>query len=161
MAPLGFLFGLGFDTATEVGLLGLSAAQGMHGVSLSTVLVFPALFAAGMSLVDSTDGVLMLGVYDWAFVKPIRKLYYNMVITLVSAVMALVIGGIESVVLIAGKLGLKGGPWDLFTALGEHFNTLGFIIIGLLAASWGGSALIYRLKGYDRIEAASTAGTSS
>jgi nickel/cobalt transporter (NiCoT) family protein len=157
MAPLGFLFGLGFDTATEVALLGLSASQGSHGVSLSTVLVFPALFAAGMSLVDSTDGVLMLGVYEWAFVKPIRKLYYNMVITLISALMALVIGGIESLALLADKLRLKGGVWDLFTGLSAHFNTLGFVIIGVLAASWGLSALVYRLKGYDAIEAAPAA----
>jgi high-affinity nickel-transport protein len=154
MAPLGFLFGLGFDTATEVALLGLSASQAVHGVSLSTVLVFPALFAAGMSLVDSTDGVLMLGVYEWAFVKPIRKLYYNMIITLVSALLALVIGGVESFALIAHELGLSGGLWDLVSMLGEHFNALGFGIVGILAASWVISAIIYRLKRYDDIDAA-------
>ncbi|MHB8283749.1 MAG: HoxN/HupN/NixA family nickel/cobalt transporter [Caulobacteraceae bacterium] len=154
MAPLGFLFGLGFDTATEVALLGLSASQATHGVSLSTVLVFPALFAAGMSLVDSTDGVLMLGVYEWAFVKPIRKLYYNMVITLVSALLALLIGGVETLALIARELDLKGGLWSLFTMLGDHFNALGFGVIGVLAASWVASALIYRLRRYDDVEAA-------
>ena len=95
MFPLGFLFGLGFDTATEVALLGLSATQAAKGVSLWSVLVFPALFAAGMALVDTTDGVLMLGAYGWAFVKPIRKLYYNLTITLVSVVVAVLIGGIE------------------------------------------------------------------
>jgi high-affinity nickel-transport protein len=84
MYPLGFLFGLGFDTATEIGLLGLSAAEASKGLSLSSVLVFPVLFAAGMSLIDATDNVLMLGAYGWAFVKPIRKLYYNITITSVS-----------------------------------------------------------------------------
>lgn len=85
MFPLGFLFGLGFDTATEVATFGVSATQAARGVSFEAILVFPVLFAAGMSLVDTTDGVMMLGAYDWAFVKPIRKLYYNMTITLVSS----------------------------------------------------------------------------
>jgi high-affinity nickel-transport protein len=152
MAPLGFLFGLGFDTATEVGLLGLSAAQASHGLSLGVVLVFPALFAAGMSLVDSTDGVLMLGAYDWAFVKPIRKLYYNMTITLVSALVAIVVGGIEAAALLADELRLSGGVWDAFRGLGQHFNLLGFLIIGLFAASWAGSWVFYRLQRFDDIE---------
>ena len=91
--PIGFLFGLGFDTATEVALFGISAAQASSGMSLGTILVFPALFTAGMSLVDTTDGVLMLGAYGWAFMKPIRKLYYNMTITAVSVLVAVVIGG--------------------------------------------------------------------
>ncbi|MGD0913874.1 MAG: HoxN/HupN/NixA family nickel/cobalt transporter, partial [Terracidiphilus sp.] len=89
MYPLGFLFGLGFDTATEIGLLGISAAEASKGLSVSSILVFPVLFAAGMSLIDSTDNVLMLGAYGWAFVKPIRKLYYNITITSVSVVVAL------------------------------------------------------------------------
>jgi high-affinity nickel-transport protein len=84
MYPLGFLFGLGFDTATEVALLGISATQAANGVSIWSIMVFPALFAAGQALIDTTDGVLMLGVYQWAFVKPIRKLYYNLTITFVS-----------------------------------------------------------------------------
>src|ERR1700722_17388856 len=88
MYPLGVLFGLGFDTATEIGGLGLSASEAARGLSLWSVLVFPALFAAGMSLVDTTDNVLMLGAYGWAFVKPIRKIYYNMTITLISVVVA-------------------------------------------------------------------------
>ena len=95
MLPLGFLFGLGFDTATEVALLGISATQAGQGMSIWSIMVFPALFAAGMSLIDTTDGVLMLGAYNWAFVKPMRKLYYNLVITAVSVVVAVLIGGIE------------------------------------------------------------------
>jgi high-affinity nickel-transport protein len=154
MAPLGFLFGLGFDTATEVTLLGLAGAQAAHGVSISTILVFPALFAAGMALIDTTDGVLMLGAYEWAFVKPIRKLYYNMTITGVSALVAIVIGGIETGALIANQLDLTGGGWKIAGVLAEHFNALGFGIIGLFVAAWAVSYFIYRWKRFDEIEAA-------
>jgi high-affinity nickel-transport protein len=152
MAPLGFLFGLGFDTATEVTLLGLAGAQAVHGVSIAAILVFPALFAAGMALIDTTDGVLMLGAYQWAFVKPIRKLYYNMTITGVSALVAIIIGGIETIALIAHKLDLTGGGWTLASSLAEHFNALGFAIIALFAAAWAASYFIYRWKRFDEIE---------
>ncbi len=94
MYPLGFLFGLGFDTATEVGLLGISATQASKGLSVWSILVFPALFTAGMTLMDTTDSILMLGAYGWAFVKPIRKLYYNLTITAVSVVIAVIVGGL-------------------------------------------------------------------
>ena len=103
MYPLGFLFGLGFDTATEVGLLGISAAGGSSGMPIWSILVFPALFTAGMALIDTTDSVLMLGAYGWAFVKPIRKLYYNLTITFVSVVVAVVVGGIEALGLIGAS----------------------------------------------------------
>ena len=96
MYPLGPLFGLGFDTATEIGLLGISAAEASRGLSFWSILVFPILFAAGMSLIDTTDNILMLGAYGWAFVKPVRKLYCNLTITFVSAMVALVVGGIEA-----------------------------------------------------------------
>jgi high-affinity nickel-transport protein len=152
MAPLGFLFGLGFDTATEVTLLGLAGAQAVHGVSIAAILVFPALFAVGMALVDTTDGVLMLGAYQWAFVKPIRKLYYNMTITGVSALVAIIIGGIETAALIAHKLDLTRGGWKLASALAEHFNVLGFAIIALFAAAWAASYFIYHWKRFDEIE---------
>lgn len=152
MAPLGFLFGLGFDTATEVGLLGLSASQAAQGMSFGVVLLFPALFAAGMALIDTTDGIMMLGAYDWAFVKPIRKLYYNMTITLVAAMVAILIGGIETMALIAGHLHLTGGIWDLFGSLAGQFNLLGFLIIGLFAVSWALSWAIYRYKRLDEVE---------
>jgi len=152
MAPLGFLFGLGFDTATEVTLLGLAGAQAAHGVSLVAILIFPALFAAGMALIDTTDGVLMLGAYEWAFVKPIRKLYYNMTITGVSALVAIIIGGIETTALIAQKLELTSGGWNLARSLAEHFNALGFAIIGLFAAAWAASYVVYRWKRFDEIE---------
>ncbi|MGO4303588.1 MULTISPECIES: HoxN/HupN/NixA family nickel/cobalt transporter [unclassified Cupriavidus] len=150
--PMGFLFGLGFDTATEVALFGISAAEAARGVPFWTIMVFPALFTAGMSLVDTTDGVLMLGAYGWAFTKPIRKLYYNMTITLVSVVVAVVIGGIESLGLIADKLGLEGGLWDVIGALNDHFGMLGYVIIGVFVVSWLVSLAVYRLRGYDKIE---------
>ena len=96
MYPLGILFGLGFDTATEVGLLGISATQASQGLSIWSILVFPALFTAGMTLIDTTDSILMLGAYGWAFIKPIRKLYYNLTITAVSVLVAVIVGGLES-----------------------------------------------------------------
>ena len=114
MYPLGVLFGLGFDTATEVGLLGISATQASRGLPIWSILVFPALFTAGMTLIDTTDGILMQGAYGWAFVKPIRKLYYNLTITAVSVVVAVVVGGLETLNLIGAQLGLidAGGFWE-------------------------------------------------
>jgi nickel/cobalt transporter (NiCoT) family protein len=152
MLPLGFLFGLGFDTATEVSLLGISASQAAQGLSIWVVLVFPVLFAAGMSLVDTTDGVLMLGAYDWAFVRPIRKLYYNLTITLVSVIVAVLIGGIEALGLLADQLSLKGAFWDAIGTLNDNFNNLGFIIIGVFIVAWVASFVIYRVKAYDDLE---------
>ena len=152
MFPLGFLFGLGFDTATEVALLGLSATQASRGVSAWSIMVFPALFAAGMSLIDTTDGVLMLGAYNWAFVRPIRKLYYNLTITLVSVVVAFLVGGIEALGLVGGQLGLTGWFWAGIGALNDNFNGLGFLIIGVFIAAWVGSIIVYRYRGLDQID---------
>ena len=141
-----------FDTATEVALFGLSAAEAAKGVPFWTIMVFPALFTAGMSLVDTTDGILMLGAYGWAFTKPIRKLYYNMTITLVSVIVAVVIGGIEALGLIADKLGPEGGLWDVVGALNAHFGMLGYVIIGVFVLSWLVSMVVYRVQRYDEIE---------
>jgi len=152
MYPLGFLFGLGFDTATEVGLLGISAAQAAQGMPVWSILVFPALFTAGMSLVDTTDSILMLGAYGWAFVRPVRKLYYNMTITFVSVLVALLVGGIEVLGLAGDQFGLKGPFWDGIGALNDNFGTLGYLIIAVFAVSWIASAIIYRVRGYDRLE---------
>ncbi len=152
MYPLGVLFGLGFDTATEVGLLGLSAAEAAKGLPIWSILIFPALFTAGMSLVDTTDGVLMLGAYGWAYVKPIRKLYYNMTITLVSVLVALVIGGIEALSIIGDQFKLEGPFWDLIGNLSDNFGTIGYVIIGIFIVSWIGSTIIYNVKKYDEIE---------
>jgi high-affinity nickel-transport protein len=152
MYPLGFLFGLGFDTATEMGLLGISAAEASKGLSLSSVLVFPMLFAAGMSLIDSTDNVLMLGAYSWAYVKPIRKLYYNLTITAVSVAVALAVGGVEALGLLVGEFHLTGGLWDWVDKLNNNFGVLGYCIIALFAASWILSIAIYKWRRFDELE---------
>ncbi|PKU24207.1 HoxN/HupN/NixA family nickel/cobalt transporter [Telmatospirillum siberiense] len=152
MYPLGLLFGLGFDTATEVGLLGISAAEASRGLPIWSILVFPALFTAGMSLVDTLDSTLMVGAYDWAFIKPIRKLYYNMTITLVSVLIAVLVGGLETLGLLADKLSLEGPFWELIGQINDNFGVMGFAIVGIFAASWLVSIAIYRWKGYDEIE---------
>ena len=154
MYPLGLLFGLGFDTATEVGLLGISASQASQGMSIWSILVFPALFTAGMTLMDTTDSILMLGAYGWAFVKPIRKLYYNLTITAVSVVIAVVVGGLETLNLIGDQLGLSdgGGFWGAIGSLNDNFGLLGYLIVGIFIAAWLISYLVYRINGYDEIE---------
>ncbi|HEX8939067.1 MAG TPA: HoxN/HupN/NixA family nickel/cobalt transporter [Candidatus Limnocylindrales bacterium] len=147
MYPLGLLFGLGFDTASEVALLGLAATSGASHLPIGLILLLPAVFAAGMSLVDATDGVLMLGAYGWAYVKPIRKLYYNLNITLVSVIIAFVIGGLEAANVIGSELGLTGGIWGAAESL--DFGLVGVAIVGVFLVSWVVSTLIYRWKGYD------------
>jgi high-affinity nickel-transport protein len=152
MYPLGVLFGLGFDTATEVGLLGISATEASKGLPVWSIMIFPALFTVGMMLIDSTDSILMLGAYGWAFVKPIRKLYYNMTITFVSVVVAVLIGGIEALGLIGGQFKLQGTIWDAIGTLNDNFGMLGFIIIGVFVVCWLASLMVYRFKRYDEIE---------
>lgn len=152
MYPVGVLFGLGFDTATEVGLLGIAAFSAGHGVPIASILLFPALFTAGMTLMDTTDSVLMLGAYGWAFVKPMRKLYYNLNITLISVIVALVIGGLEALSIVATELNLSGFFWDQINLLNGQFGLLGVIIVLLFIASWIISTIIYRVKKYDDIE---------
>jgi len=150
MYPVGVLFGLGFDTATEVGLLGIAAAQAGRGLPIIDILIFPALFTAGMCLMDTTDGILMLGAYGWAFVKPIRKLYYNLNITLISVLVAFVVGTIEIITIVTMEFKLSGGLWDYFGNL--DFGVLGGIIIGIFVVSWAVSTIIYKVKKYDDIE---------
>jgi nickel/cobalt transporter (NiCoT) family protein len=152
MFPLGFLFGLGFDTATEIALLGIAATQASQGLSPWSVMVFPVLFSAGMSLVDTLDGHLMLGAYGWAYLKPIRKIYYNMTITLVSVLVAVVIGAVEALGLLSDQLKLQGPVWDAIGTLNDNFGVLGYVIIGIFVLSWAASVMIYRAKGFDALE---------
>ena len=152
MYPLGMLFGLGFDTATEIGLLGISAAEAAKGLSLWSILVFPALFAAGMSLVDTTDNILMLGAYGWAYVKPIRKLYYNLTITFVSVIVAFAVGGIEALGLIAAHFHPTGSFWNLVAKLNNNFGVLGYFVIGLFVLSWVLSIAFYRWRRFDHLK---------
>ncbi|MDB5376459.1 MAG: nixA, partial [Rubritepida sp.] len=151
MYPIGFLFGLGFDTATEIAVLGIAASQAAQGMSIWTILVFPMLFTAGMSLMDTADSVLMTRAYGWAFVHPMRKLWYNLTITAASVVVALFIGGVGALGLIGGKLGLEGGFWDFITGLSDDLANFGFIVVGIFAVSWIVSVVVYRAKGYDRL----------
>lgn len=149
--PVGVLFALGFETASEISLFGLSA-KASDGMSSWSVLVFPALFAAGMTLADTADGVLMLGAYGWAYRNPISKLFYNVTITSLSVLVAVAIGGIEALGLMAGHFGLTGTFWGAMSALNDNFGVLGYGIVGLFVASWAASVLIYRLNGYHRLD---------
>lgn len=152
MYGVGFLFGLGFDTATEVGVLGISAAAATQGLPIWSILIFPLLFTAGMCLLDTADGILMLGAYGWAFVHPVRKLYYNITITSVSVLIALLVGGIEILGIIANQFDLRGAFWDGIGSLSDHFGAIGAFIIGLFVVSWIASILAYRLLGYQQLE---------
>ncbi|TAN23845.1 MAG: HoxN/HupN/NixA family nickel/cobalt transporter [Acidobacteria bacterium] len=149
MYPLGLLFGLGFDTATEIGLLGIAAAEAAKGLSLTAVLVFPALFTAGMALVDSSDGVLMVGAYGWAFAKPVRKLFYNLTITAISALVALAVGGVEALGLFGNEMHLGGRFWAALGTINQHFGTVGYAIIGLFVVSWLIAIAIYKWQRLD------------
>jgi high-affinity nickel-transport protein len=140
MYPLGILFGLGFDTATEVGLLGLAAGVASHSVPFLAVLSLPILFAAGMSLMDTADGAFMSKAYGWAFSNPVRKAYYNLTVTSLSVAVALAIGSVELLQLLVPWLGIAAGP---FQAL--DFETLGYVVVGLFVAGWAGSAAIWKV----------------
>jgi high-affinity nickel-transport protein len=147
------LFGLGFDTATEVGLLGISASGASNGLSPWAIMVFPALFSAGMALIDTADGILMLGAYGWAFVKPVRKLYYNLTITFLSVLVAIIVGGVETLGLVGDQLKLDGAFWEFVGTVNDNFGLLGYGIIGIFALGWLASLVIYKIKRYDEIEA--------
>ena len=141
---VGFLFGIGFDTATEIALLGIAASQTMNGVESLTILVFPALFTAGMTLIDTTDCLIMLGAYGWAFMKPVRKLYYNLIITFVSIVVALFIGGLETMSLVVDQFETRGGLWDIVRSLNANLNYLGYYVIVFFIFCWFVSIIIYK-----------------
>ena len=151
MYPLGFLFGLGFDTATEIGVLGLSATQVSQGMSPWQVMVFPALFTAGMALVDTMDSALMAHAYGWAFINPLRKLWYNLTITSASIGVALLIGVVEVLGLLSARLSLNGPFWPAIAALNGGFGYLGFAVVGLFVLCWVSSLAVYRWRGYDRL----------
>jgi nickel/cobalt transporter (NiCoT) family protein len=143
MYPVGLLFGLGFDTATEVALLFLAAGAAGAGLPFYAILCLPILFAAGMSLMDTIDGTFMNFAYGWAFAEPVRKVFYNVVITGLSVAVALVIGTIEMAGLLANQLNIHGRPWSWL----EHvsINTMGMIITGMFVATWAIAAAVWRL----------------
>jgi high-affinity nickel-transport protein len=150
MFAIGLLFGLGFDTATEISLFTVAAGQASGGLSFGTVMIFPALFTAGITLVDTTDSVLMVGAYGWAFLNPIRKIWYNLTITAISVVVALMIGGIEALGLIADKLGLEGAFWSAIAALNASLANFGYLVVGVFLLSWMLSFAIYRWQNLER-----------
>src|ERR1700728_5502132 len=143
MYPLGLLFGLGFDTASEVGLLAMTAGASAGNLPIPAVLALPVLFAAGMTLMDTTDGVLMVKAYDWALLNPVRKIFYNVTTTGVSAGIALVIGSIELLQVLVRTLGLHGGVYDSIEQL--DFGVLGYLVVGLFLLAWGGSVAVWKL----------------
>lgn len=141
--PLGFLFGLGFDTASEVALLAISVNAVTQSIPFSVVISLPILFAAGMSLMDTVDGVFMTTAYNWAFATPIRKIYYNLSITGLSVVAALFIGVIELTQIITPKLGLKSGVWGWIQNL--DFGGMGYLLVGLFVLTWFFSYFIWKI----------------
>ena len=147
MYPLGLLFGLGFDTATEVALLVLAGTGAASGLPFYAILCLPILFAAGMSLLDTIDGSFMNFAYGWAFSRPVRKVYYNLTITGLSVAVALVIGTVELGGLLAERLSLSGSFWRWFE--GIDINLLGFVIVGMFVLTWGIALAIWR---FGRIE---------
>ena len=144
---VGFLFGLGFDTASEVGILALSARSGQTGVPFWVIMLLPLLFLAGMCLIDTLDGILMLGAYGWAFIKPLRKAYYNLSITVLSVLVAFVVGTYELLQIVEAQFTLKGGLWRFLDRL--PFDNLGYIIIGAFVLGWLISLLVYKIKNYE------------
>jgi high-affinity nickel-transport protein len=154
--PLGILFGLGFDTATEVALLFLAAGAAGAGLPWYAILCLPVLFAAGMALFDTIDGSFMRFAYGWAFARPVRKIYYNITITALSVLMAAVIGTIELLGVLADRLSLSGGFWGWVT--GVDLNTIGFVIVGLFALTWAIALAVWRVA---RIEERWSAGLAA
>jgi nickel/cobalt transporter (NiCoT) family protein len=134
MYPLGILFGLGFDTASEIGLLALATGVATHQVPFLAVMSLPLIFAAGMCLMDTADGAFMSQAYGWAFSNPVRKVYYNITVTSLSVAVALVIGTIELLQVTAAKLSLEGGFWAFLGGL--DFGRIGYVVVGLFVATW-------------------------
>jgi nickel/cobalt transporter (NiCoT) family protein len=147
MYPLGLLFGLGFDTATEVALLFLAAGAALGGVPWYAILCLPILFAAGMSLLDTIDGAFMNFAYGWAFSRPVRKVYYNITITGLSVAVALMIGTVELLSTLVDKLSLTGGVWDFIATI--DLNAVGYLIVALFIVTWAVALAVWR---FGRIE---------
>jgi len=148
--PIGLLFGLGFDTASEVALIAISVGVGVTtNVPIWMVLVLPLMFACGMVLVDTSDGILMRLAYGWAFLKPLRKTYYNLTVTIISVLVAFLIGGIELVQVVSREAGLSGGIWGWFARI--VLENLGYGIIAIFIISWLVSIAYYRYKGYEKV----------
>jgi nickel/cobalt transporter (NiCoT) family protein len=143
MYPVGLLFGLGFDTASEVSLLVLAGGAAAFSLPWYAILCLPVLFAAGMSLLDTIDGSFMNFAYGWAFSKPVRKVYYNLLVTGLSVAVAMIIGGVELLALLADKMGLTGGFWDWVSGL--DLNYVGYVVVGLFVVTWIVALVVWRV----------------
>src|SRR3989442_11723713 len=142
MYLVGFLFGLGFDTASEISFLAISAGAAAQRIPLYALISLPLIFAAGMSLMDTADGAFMSQAYSWAFSNPVRRVFYNLTITALSVFVALFVGLFELSQLLIQQLDLRGGPWDAIG--GMDLGVMGFVIVGAFIVTWGGALLIYR-----------------
>ncbi|MDQ6741813.1 MAG: HoxN/HupN/NixA family nickel/cobalt transporter [Candidatus Dormibacteraeota bacterium] len=145
--PIGFLFGLGFDTASEVALLAISAGAAAQNLPFFAILSLPTIFAAGMSLMDTADGAFMSKAYAWAFSNPIRKVFYNLTITALSVFVALFVGLVELLQLLIGQLKLQGEPWDAVDGL--NFANMGFVVVAAFVVTWVGAFAIFKLRHVD------------
>jgi high-affinity nickel-transport protein len=141
---IGFLFGLGFDTASEVSLLAISAGAVAKGLPLLAVLSLPTIFASGMALMDTTDGAFMSKAYSWAFSNPIRKVFYNLTVTGLSVFVALFVGGIEVLQILSGQFNWAGGVWEIVNNL--DFNKMGFIIVAAFVVTWVAAFTIWKTR---------------
>lgn len=153
MYPVGFLFGLGFDTASEIALLALTGGAAASRMPVGAVLALPLLFTAGMSLMDTADGVLMTRAYGWAFFNPVRRIFYNLTTTTLSVAVALGIGSIELIQVLIGELDLHGALPDAISAL--SFDTLGYAIVAMFILAWVVSYAIWRLGGFEPADSSS------
>ncbi len=144
MYPIGFLFGLGFDTASEVALLAISAGAATQGLPFAAIISLPLIFAAGMSLMDTTDGAFMVKAYSWAFSNPVRKLFYNLTMTGLSVFVALFVGLFELAQILIQVLGLQGGMWDVIS--GFDLGSLGFVIVGSFVVAWIVAFAIFKTR---------------
>jgi high-affinity nickel-transport protein len=147
MYPLGLLFGLGFDTATEIALLATAGSAAAGGLPLYAILCLPILFAAGMSLLDTIDGAFMNFAYGWAFSKPVRKVFYNITITALSVAVALIVGAVELLAVFADKLSLTGGVWGWVSGL--DLNDVGYAIVGLFLMTWVVALSVWHFGGIE------------
>jgi high-affinity nickel-transport protein len=142
MYLVGFLFGLGFDTASEISFLAISAGAAAQHIPLYALISLPVIFAAGMSLMDTADGAFMSHAYSWAFSNPVRKVFYNLTITALSVFVALFVGLFELSQLFVQQLDLRGGAWDTIRRM--DLGVMGFVIVGAFIITWAGALLIYR-----------------
>jgi high-affinity nickel-transport protein len=148
MYPIGFLFGLGFDTASEVALLAISAGAAAKGIPFLAVISLPLIFAAGMSLMDTVDGAFMSKAYSWAFASPVRKVFYNLTVTSLSVFVALFVGVVELAQILVQMLKLKGGVFDAIANF-NFIGSAGYVIVAAFVVAWAGAFLIYKVRRID------------